>query len=289
MVDAVDGIERVRYTSPHPKDMREDVIRAHAELPSLCEHIHLPLQSGSSRVLKAMKRTYNRERYLDRVAMIREMVPDCAISTDIIVGFPGETGAEFEETMEVVEQVRYDSAFTFNYSPRRGTAAAELDGQVPHEVKRERMGRLVEAVQRISTERAQRFVGRTMERARRGPVAHRPVEAARPHPPQQDRELHGPRPARRAGRRGDRRRHQHHAGGRRAAAISRCLSRLVAIFGPTGVGKTAVALALADALRQRGEDPVAISADALQVYRGLETLTGVATAPTSGLASTTAW
>jgi tRNA-2-methylthio-N6-dimethylallyladenosine synthase len=169
MVDAVDGIDRVRYTSPHPKDMREDVLRAHAELGSLCEHIHLPLQAGSSRVLKTMRRTYNRERYLDRVTMIREMVPDCAISTDIIVGFPGETDAEFEETMEVVEQVRYDSAFTFNYSPRRGTAAADLDGQVPHEVKRERMGRLVEAVQRISTERAQRFVGRTMEVLVEGP------------------------------------------------------------------------------------------------------------------------
>jgi tRNA-2-methylthio-N6-dimethylallyladenosine synthase len=169
MVDAVDGIDRVRYTSPHPKDMREDVLRAHAELGSLCEHIHLPLQAGSSRVLKAMKRTYDRERYLDRVAMIREMVPDCAISTDIIVGFPGETGAEFEETLEVVEQVRYDSAFTFNYSPRRGTAAAELGGQVPHDVKRERMGRLVDVVQRIAAERAQRFVGRTMEVLVEGP------------------------------------------------------------------------------------------------------------------------
>src|SRR4051794_20344290 len=104
-IDAIDGVDRIRYTSPHPKDMKEDVIRAHAELPSLCEHIHLPLQSGSSRVLKAMRRTYNRERYMDRVAMIREIVPDCAITTDIIVGFPGETEAEFEETLEVVEQV----------------------------------------------------------------------------------------------------------------------------------------------------------------------------------------
>ena len=127
MIDAIDGLERIRYTSPHPKDIREDVIRAHAELPSVCEHIHLPLQSGSSRVLKAMRRTYNRERYLDRVAMIRELVPDCAMTTDIIVGFPGETEAEFEETMEVVEQVRYDSAFTFIFSPRRETLAAELE------------------------------------------------------------------------------------------------------------------------------------------------------------------
>ncbi|HZI92488.1 MAG TPA: tRNA (N6-isopentenyl adenosine(37)-C2)-methylthiotransferase MiaB [Thermoleophilaceae bacterium] len=169
MVDEVEGIDRVRYTSPHPKDMREDVIRAHAELPSLCEHIHLPLQSGSSRVLKAMKRTYNRERYMDRVAMIRDIVPDCAISTDIIVGFPGETDAEFEETMEVVNEVRYDSAFTFIYSPRRGTAAAELTDQIPHDVKRARMEPLVEAVQRHATERAQRFVGRTVDVLVEGP------------------------------------------------------------------------------------------------------------------------
>src|SRR6059036_1581059 len=100
-VDAIDGIDRIRYTSPHPKDMREDVIRAHAELPSLCEHIHLPLQSGSSRVLKRMRRTYTRERYLDRVALIREQVPDCALTTDIIVGFPGETESDFEQTLDV--------------------------------------------------------------------------------------------------------------------------------------------------------------------------------------------
>jgi len=168
-VDAVEGIERIRYTSPHPKDMREDVVRAHVELPSLCEHIHLPLQSGSSRVLKAMKRTYDRERYLDRVAMIREHVPDCALSTDIIVGFPGETEAEFSETLEVAEQVRYDSAFTFVFSPRRGTAAADYGDQLPHTIKRERMERLLEVVQRRAHERAQRFVGRTMEVLVEGP------------------------------------------------------------------------------------------------------------------------
>ncbi|MEA2483056.1 MAG: tRNA-2-methylthio-N6-dimethylallyladenosine synthase [Thermoleophilaceae bacterium] len=163
MIDAIDGVERIRYTSPHPKDMREDVIRAHAELPSVCEHIHLPLQSGSSTILKRMRRTYNRQRYLDRVALIREHVPDCAISTDIIVGFPGETEEDFQQTLDVVEQVRYDSAFTFIFSPRRGTEAAQLPDQLPHPVKRERMERLVEAVQRIATERAQRFVGREMD------------------------------------------------------------------------------------------------------------------------------
>jgi tRNA-2-methylthio-N6-dimethylallyladenosine synthase len=169
MVDAVDGIERIRYTSPHPKDMREDVIRAHAELPALCEHIHLPLQSGSSRVLKAMRRTYNRERYLDRVALIREHVPDCSLTTDIIVGFPGETEAEFAETLGVVDEVGYDGAFTFVFSPRRGTEAAEMDGQVPHPVKRHRMERLVELVQQRARERAQRFVGRTVEVLVEGP------------------------------------------------------------------------------------------------------------------------
>ncbi|MDX6689851.1 MAG: tRNA-2-methylthio-N6-dimethylallyladenosine synthase [Solirubrobacteraceae bacterium] len=163
-VDAIDGIDRIRYTSPHPSDMKEDVVRAHAELASVCEHIHLPLQSGSSRILKAMRRTYSRERYLDRVALIREHVPDVAITTDIIVGFPGETEADFAQTLEVCEQVGYDSAFTFVFSPRRGTEAGAITaGLVDHDVKVERMQRLVEVVQRRATERAQRFVGRTID------------------------------------------------------------------------------------------------------------------------------
>ncbi|MGA2926554.1 MAG: tRNA (N6-isopentenyl adenosine(37)-C2)-methylthiotransferase MiaB [Solirubrobacteraceae bacterium] len=168
-IDAVEGIERIRYTSPHPKDMREDVIRAHAQLPSLCEHIHLPLQSGSSAVLKRMRRTYSRERYLDRVAMIREHVPDCALTTDIIVGFPGETEDDFRQTLEVAEQVAYDGAFTFLYSPRRGTEAATLADQVPHELKVARLERLVEVVQRRASDRAQRFVGRTLDVLVEGP------------------------------------------------------------------------------------------------------------------------
>jgi len=168
-IDAVEGIDRVRYTSPHPKDMREDVIRAHAELPSLCEHIHLPLQAGSSRILKAMRRTYDRRRYLDRVALIREHVPDCALTTDIIVGFPGETEEDFAETLEVAEEVGYDGAFTFVFSPRRGTEAASLGDPVPHPVKVERMERLLEVVQRRAAERAQRFVGRTLEVLVEGP------------------------------------------------------------------------------------------------------------------------
>jgi tRNA-2-methylthio-N6-dimethylallyladenosine synthase len=163
LLDGIEGIERIRYTSPHPKDMREDVIRAHVELESVCEHIHLPLQSGSSKILKAMRRTYDRRRYLERVALIREHVPDAALTTDIIVGFPGETEEDFRETMEVVEEVGYDGAFTFIFSPRRGTRAAEIvDGVVPHPVKVERMERLVELVQRRARERAERFVGRTL-------------------------------------------------------------------------------------------------------------------------------
>ena len=162
-IDAIDGIERIRYTSPHPSDMTEDVVVAHAELRSLCEHIHLPLQAGSSRILKAMRRTYTRERYLDRVALIREHVPDAAITTDIIVGFPGETEEDFAQTLEICEAVGYDGAFTFVFSPRRGTEAAGLtEGLVAHEVKVERMQRLVEVVQRRATLRAQRFVGREL-------------------------------------------------------------------------------------------------------------------------------
>ncbi len=168
-IDAIEGIDRIRYTSPHPKDMREDVIRAHAQLPSLCEHIHLPLQSGSSAVLKRMRRTYTRERYLDRVAMIREHVPDCALTTDIIVGFPGETEADFQQTLEVADQVRYDGAFTFLYSPRRGTEAATLPDQVPRELKVQRLERLVDVIQTRAAQRAQRFVGRTVEVLVEGP------------------------------------------------------------------------------------------------------------------------
>jgi tRNA-2-methylthio-N6-dimethylallyladenosine synthase len=168
-VDEVPGIERIRYTSPHPKDMREDVIQAHAELEALCEHIHLPLQSGSSAMLKRMRRTYTRERYLDRVALIREHVPDCAITTDIIVGFPGETEQDFQQTLEVAEQVGYDGAFTFIYSPRRGTEAADLPDQIPHELKVERLERLVEVIQRRAAERAERFIGRTLDVLVEGP------------------------------------------------------------------------------------------------------------------------
>ena len=157
--DAVDGIERIRFTSPHPKDFREPVIAAIAECHAVCEHVHLPLQSGSSRVLKRMRRTYDRERYLRLVDRLRVAVPDLALGTDVIVGFPGETEEDFQATLAVVEEVRYDSAFTFVYSPRAGTEAAAMPDQVPEEVKRERIERLVEVVQRVAAERNAERVG----------------------------------------------------------------------------------------------------------------------------------
>jgi tRNA-2-methylthio-N6-dimethylallyladenosine synthase len=167
--DAVDGIERIRFTSPHPKDFRDPVIAAIAECATVCEHVHLPLQSGSSRILKAMRRTYSRERYLALVEKMRGAIPDVAFGTDIIVGFPGETEDDFRETLEVVEAVRFDSAFTFVYSPRRGTDAAELDDQVPHEVKIERMERLVELTHRLAHERNLARVGLVEEVLVEGP------------------------------------------------------------------------------------------------------------------------
>src|SRR4051812_46383250 len=134
--DAVDGIDRIRFTSPHPKDFRRPVIEAMAECAAVCEHAHLPLQSGSTRILKAMRRTYGRERYVRLVEELRAAIPDLALTTDIIVGFPGETEDDFRETVEVVEEVGFDGAFTFVYSPRQGTEAAAMAEQVPDEVKR---------------------------------------------------------------------------------------------------------------------------------------------------------
>jgi tRNA-2-methylthio-N6-dimethylallyladenosine synthase len=156
-VDGVPGIERIRFTSPHPKDFRKPVIEAMAECDAVCEHTHLPLQSGSTRILKAMRRTYSRERYVALADRLRSAIPDLALTTDIIVGFPGETEADFHETLEVVEEVGYDGAFTFVYSPRQGTEAATMPEQVPADVKRERIEQLVEVVQRIAA-------GRNLER-----------------------------------------------------------------------------------------------------------------------------
>jgi tRNA-2-methylthio-N6-dimethylallyladenosine synthase len=168
-VDAIPGIERIRFTSPHPKDFREPVIEAMAECSAVCEHAHLPLQSGSTLILKAMRRTYSRARYLVLVSQLRASIPDLALTTDIIVGFPGETENDFRETLEVVEEVGYDGAFTFVFSPRQGTEAATMEGQVPDEVKRERIERLVEVVQRIAAERNAGRIGRVEEVLVEGP------------------------------------------------------------------------------------------------------------------------
>ena len=167
--DAVEGIERIRFTSPHPKDFRAPVIAAMAECDSVCEHAHLPLQSGSTRVLKAMRRTYSRERYSRLVVELRAAIPDLALTTDLIVGFPGETEAEFQETVSAVEEVGYDGAFTFVYSPREGTEAASMADKVPDDVKRERIEKLIEVVQRVAEARNQERIGRVEEVLVEGP------------------------------------------------------------------------------------------------------------------------
>jgi tRNA-2-methylthio-N6-dimethylallyladenosine synthase len=167
--DAVEGIERIRFTSPHPKDFRGPVIAAMAECEAVCEHAHLPLQSGSTRVLKAMRRTYSRERYLRLVGELREAIPDLALTTDLIVGFPGETEAEFEETVSTVEEVGYDGAFTFVFSPRQGTEAATMPGHVSEEVKRDRIERLIEVVQSVAERRNRQRIGRAEEVLVEGP------------------------------------------------------------------------------------------------------------------------
>ncbi|MGH3135880.1 MAG: tRNA (N6-isopentenyl adenosine(37)-C2)-methylthiotransferase MiaB, partial [Gaiellaceae bacterium] len=167
--DAVAGIERIRFTSPHPKDFREPVIAAIAECASVCEHIHLPLQSGSSRILKRMRRTYDSDRYLRLVDTLRAAVPDLALGTDVIAGFPGETDADFAATLALVEEVRFDSAFTFIFSPRAGTEAAEMPDQVDDDVKHERLERLVETTQRIAAKRNAERIGGVEEVLVEGP------------------------------------------------------------------------------------------------------------------------
>jgi len=167
--DAVEGIERIRFTSPHPKDFRAPVIAAMTECASVCEHAHLPLQSGSTRILKAMRRTYSRERYLGLAAELRDAIPDLALTTDLIVGFPGETESDFLETVSAVEEVGYEGAFTFVFSPRQGTEAAAMSDQVPEELKRERIGRLIDVVQGVAAARNRKRVGRVEEVLVEGP------------------------------------------------------------------------------------------------------------------------
>ena len=158
--DAVEGIERIRFTSPHPKDFRAPVISAIAECDAVCEHVHLPLQSGSAGVLKAMRRTYTPDRYLALVERLRDAIPDLALGTDVIVGFPGESERNFEQTLELVERVGFDSAFTFIYSPRAGTEAATMPDQVPEPEKHARLEKLVAVVQSVAAQRNAERVGR---------------------------------------------------------------------------------------------------------------------------------
>ena len=174
-VGAVDGIERIRFTSPHPKDLRPETIEAMAEVPAVCEHLHLPLQSGSDRMLAAMHRGYTAERYLERLRAGREAVNDLAVSTDIIVGFPGETEDDFEQTLLVVAEAEYDSAFTFVFSPRPGTEAAEMADRFcdPDEV-RDRFERLRAVVERSSRRGNQARVGRREEVVVEGPSKRDP-------------------------------------------------------------------------------------------------------------------
>ena len=167
--DAVDGIERIRFTSPHPKDFRQPVIEAMADCAAVCEHAHLPLQSGSTRLLKAMRRTYSREKYLRLAEELRAAIPDLALTTDLIVGFPGETDDDFEQTVNAVEEVGYDGAFTFVFSPRGGTEAATMEAQVPEELIQARIERLVEVVQRVAEERNRARIGRVEEVLVEGP------------------------------------------------------------------------------------------------------------------------
>ena len=167
--DHVGGVERIRFTSPHPKDFRSDVIATMAECESVCEHAHLPAQSGSSRILKAMRRTYDRDLFLSLATEMRERIPDLAITTDLIVGFPGESDEDFEQTLSLVEEAGFDGAYTFVYSPRYDTEAASLPGQVPEELKRERIERLIELVQKLAREKNRARIGSTEQVLVEGP------------------------------------------------------------------------------------------------------------------------
>lgn len=159
-INDIDGIERIRFMTSHPKDLSEKLIKAYVDCEKLCNYIHLPVQSGSSSVLKRMNRKYDRKKYLELVEKLREAVPDITISTDIIVGFPGESEEEFEDTLSLVKEVKYDSAFTFLYSVRKGTPAAEYDNQIPEDIKHKRFERLVEAVNEESRNKNACYKGR---------------------------------------------------------------------------------------------------------------------------------
>ena len=159
MLNDIEGLERIRFMTSHPKDLSDRLIQAYKDCDKLCRNIHLPVQSGSSSILKRMNRRYTKEDYLRLVERLRTAVPDITISTDIIVGFPGETEEDFLETLDLAEQVRYDSAFTFLYSIRKGTPAEKFEDQIPEDIKHERFNRLVDTINRISAEKNSEYVG----------------------------------------------------------------------------------------------------------------------------------
>ena len=162
-IEQIEGLERIRFMTSHPKDLSDELIEVMAKSKKICRHLHLPLQSGSSRLLKIMNRHYDKEQYLTLVDKIRAAIPDIALTTDIIVGFPGETEEDFEETMDVVRKVRYDSAFTFIYSKRTGTPAAKMEDQVPEDVVKARFDRLLKEVQEIAAEKSARLTGQVQD------------------------------------------------------------------------------------------------------------------------------
>lgn len=163
MVEEVEGIERIRFMTSHPKDLSDELIEVMAHSKKICKHLHLPVQSGSSRILKLMNRKYTKEHYLTLVDKIRTAVPDIAITTDIIVGFPGETEEDFQETLDVVRKAKYDSAYTFIYSKRTGTPAAKMDGQVSEDIVKDRFNRLLATVSEVSHEHIKRYEGMDMD------------------------------------------------------------------------------------------------------------------------------
>ena len=235
-VNEVEGIRRIRFTSPHPHDFTPDVIDAMAESEKVCEHIHFPLQSGSDRVLKAMQRSYRSERYLGWLERIRDRVPEVAVTTDIIVGFPGETEEDFAATLDVVERARFDQAYTFQYSPRPATKAGTMPDQIAKDVVQERFDRLVALQERISLQKMEAMRGRTVEvlvegtgrkggvqgRTRTNKVVHLPGEA-----------LPG--------------------------------TFLHARVGPTASGKSVAGIAVAESLGAE-----IVSVDSMLVYRGMD-------------------
>ncbi len=279
-------MERVRFTSPHPKDLRPETIEAMAEVPAVCEHLHLPLQSGSDRVLRAMRRGYSADRYLARLAAARAAVDDLAVTTDIIVGFPGETDHDFERTLEVAAEAAYDSAYTFIFSPRAGTrAAAMTDSFVPDDVVAERFERLRAVVERSALLCHQRRVGRTEEVLVEGPSARNP--AVLTGRTRQNKLVHFPVPDRppAVGSYGRVRvdgAAPHHLTGVFVSAAAPALpphpdprggrprpgvaSPPLALVGPTASGKSALALEVAT--RLGGVELV--TADAMTVYRHMD-------------------